>query len=81
MIIKKIDSVGRIVIPMEIRNTLNWKSNDEIELISQDGSLILKKHYPKKNVCCICGSDSKLVSIGNTFVCKDCANLLIKKIE
>lgn len=79
MIIKKIDSVGRIVIPMEIRNTLNWKSNDEIELISKDDSLILKKHYPKQNVCCICGSNKKLINFSNNFVCQDCIDLLIEK--
>jgi len=47
MIIKKIDSVGRIVIPMELRNSLGWKSNDEIELCEQEGKLILTKHIIK----------------------------------
>ena len=61
MITKKIDSVGRIVIPMELRNSLGWKSNDEIELCEQDGKLILTKHIIKQGQCAICGSKEKLL--------------------
>lgn len=74
MILKKIDSVGRIVIPMEIRNTLNWKTNDEIELINQDDKLILKKHYPRVKSCCICGSDKNLQQFKDKLICGNCLN-------
>lgn len=79
MIIKKIDSVGRIVIPMEIRNSLNWKSNDEIELINQDNGLLLKKHYPKLKVCCLCGSLNNLITLKNDCICKRCISTLLEK--
>lgn len=72
MILKKIDSVGRLVIPMEIRNTLNWKTNDEIELINQDDKLILKKHYSKLKSCCICNSDKNLQQFKDKFICSNC---------
>lgn len=72
MILKKIDSVGRIVIPMEIRNTLNWKTNDEIELQCKDDILFLKKHLKIEDQCCVCGSKKQLISFKNKFVCKDC---------
>ena len=78
MIIKKIDSVGRIVIPMEIRNVLNWNSGDEIELINQDNELILKKHYPKLKVCCLCGRKNELIELKNDCICKECISSLLK---
>ncbi len=44
-IVRKIDDLGRIVIPKEIRKTLNIKSNDDIEIIADDNKIILKKYY------------------------------------
>lgn len=44
-IVRKIDDLGRIVIPKEIRKTLNVKSNDDIEIIADDNKIILKKYY------------------------------------
>lgn len=44
-ITKKIDSVGRIAIPRDIRRSLRWMDGDEIEIISNDdNTLLLKKH-------------------------------------
>jgi AbrB family looped-hinge helix DNA binding protein len=44
-VIKKIDDIGRIAIPKDIRRSLRWMGGDEIEIISNDdGSLTLRKH-------------------------------------
>jgi transcriptional pleiotropic regulator of transition state genes len=81
MIIKKIDSVGRIVIPMELRNSLGWKSNDEIELCEQDGKLVLTKHIIKQGQCAICGNKEKLLSIEGINICLNCAEKISQKIK
>jgi len=45
MVIKKIDDIGRIAIPKDIRRSLRWMGGDEIEIISSDdGSVLLRKH-------------------------------------
>lgn len=45
--IKKIDDIGRIAIPKDVRRSLRWMGGDEIEIISNpDGSLTLKKYQP-----------------------------------
>lgn len=45
--IKKIDDIGRIAIPKDLRRSLRWMGGDEIEIISNsDGSLTLKKYQP-----------------------------------
>lgn len=44
-IIKKIDDVGRIAIPKDIRRALRWMGGDEIEIqIQEEGTVLLKKH-------------------------------------
>ena len=44
-VIKKIDDIGRIAIPKDLRRSLRWMGGDEIEIISNDdGSILLRKH-------------------------------------
>lgn len=44
-VIKKIDDIGRIAIPKDVRRSLRWMGGDEIEIISNDdGTLLLRKH-------------------------------------
>lgn len=42
-IIRKIDELGRIVVPKDVRQTLSIKCGDEIEITVEDGAIILKK--------------------------------------
>ena len=73
MIVKKIDSVGRIVIPMELRKSLNWKDNDIIILEESNGSLLLTKQERR---CILCGeqgcSDNRLVAFKDKTLCENC---------
>ena len=44
-VVKKIDDIGRIAIPKDVRRSLRWMGGDEIEIISNDdGTLLLRKH-------------------------------------
>ena len=46
IIIKKIDDIGRIAIPKDVRRSLQWMGGDEIELqINNDNSITLRKHH------------------------------------
>ncbi len=44
-LVRKIDDLGRIVIPKELRKTLNIKSDDDIEISAEEDKIILKKYY------------------------------------
>lgn len=45
VIIKKIDDIGRISIPKDVRRELRWMGGDEIEVIVQkDNTILLRKH-------------------------------------
>ena len=52
-IVRRIDQLGRVTIPMETRNILGIKVNDSLEIFTEDNMIILKKYQP----CCIfCGN-------------------------
>lgn len=61
-IVRKVDDLGRIVLPIELRRTLNICERDAIEIFVEGGSIVLKKYEPepvksgrgKKYICDIC---------------------------
>ena len=58
-IIRKIDELGRFVIPMEMRNKLDISSNDPLEIYVEGTSIVLKKYQPD---CVFYGSSKNIVS-------------------
>lgn len=72
-IIRRVDELGRVVIPIEIRNQFNIVEKDTIEIYVDDSSIILKKYEPN---CIFCGNINNLVEYKNKLVCKSCSNKL-----
>ncbi len=50
-IVRKLDVLGRIVLPMELRNQLNLSEKDPIEIFVDGSSIILKKYEPNCVLC------------------------------
>ena len=74
-IVRKIDELGRIVLPMELRKTLNLNIKDSIEIYVEGESIILKKYEP----CCIfCGEATNVTQFKGKNVCDKCKNELTK---
>lgn len=55
--VRKIDGLGRVVIPMELRKVLAIKEKDAIEIFVDDNQIILQKYKPY-NECIITGEVS-----------------------
>ncbi len=70
-IIRKVDELGRVVIPIEIRNQFNIVEKDPIEIYVNGSSIILKKFEPN---CIFCGNTENLLSYNNKLLCSDCAS-------
>ncbi|MBO5273325.1 MAG: AbrB/MazE/SpoVT family DNA-binding domain-containing protein [Clostridia bacterium] len=68
-IVRKIDELGRIVLPIEIRNTMNINSKDAIEIFVDEDKIILKKYEP---ACIFCGNADEVTYFKGKLVCKDC---------
>ena len=69
-IIRKVDELGRIVIPIEIRNKFDISEKDPIEIYVDGSSIILKKYEPN---CVFCGNTKNLVTYKDKLICSKCA--------
>ena len=68
-IVRKVDELGRIVLPIELRRTLDIAERDELEIYMENDRIILKKYEP---TCIFCGSDRGLSSYKGKNICRDC---------
>ena len=69
MIIRKIDELGRIVIPKEMRKELNLKTRDLIEIELEEREIVLRKHEDR---CIFCGSNKNITNFRNKKICNKC---------
>ncbi len=67
--IRQLDALGRIVLPIELRRTLNISTRDMLEILVEGDSIILRKYEPN---CHFCGSSTGLVSYRDKLICKHC---------
>ena len=72
-IVRKVDELGRVVIPIEIRNKFDIAEKDPIEIYVDGSSIILKKYEPN---CVFCGNTKDLISYKDRLVCSKCAQKL-----
>ena len=72
-IVRKVDELGRIVIPIELRNKLDIAIKDPIEIFVEGYSIILKKYEPN---CVFCGNSKELTSYKDKLVCSKCLSKL-----
>ena len=70
-IIRKVDELGRIVIPIELRRTLDIAERDELEIFMDGEHIVLRKFEP---FCVFCSSSYGLVSYKGKNVCRDCVS-------
>ena len=70
-IIRRVDELGRVVLPIELRNKFGITEKDPMEIYVDGSSIILKKYEPN---CIFCGSSKKLLNFEDKVVCEKCAN-------
>ena len=68
-IVRKIDDLGRIVLPKELRKTMNIDKKDPMEIYVDEDSVILKKYQP---ACIFCKSAENTIEYKNKIVCREC---------
>lgn len=74
---RKIDELGRIVIPIDIRRKLGVNNGESLEISLQNDTVILKKHH---ETCIFCFGGESLVNFEGKLICEDCIEKL-KKAE
>ncbi|NLJ99832.1 MAG: AbrB/MazE/SpoVT family DNA-binding domain-containing protein [Clostridia bacterium] len=69
-IVRKVDELGRVVIPIELRRTLGIEEKDALEIYVDKESIILKKYEP---ACVFCGNAEDVQHFKGKIVCRECA--------
>ena len=72
-IVRRVDELGRVVIPIELRNKFGIAEKDPIEIYVDGSNIILKKYEPN---CIFCGNSKNLISYKDKLVCTKCAQKL-----
>ena len=72
-IVRRIDALGRIVIPVELRRTLGINVHDPLSM-RLDGASIVVERYAAS--CAICGSEGEMVTVKDRAVCHDCVGVV-----
>ena len=68
-IVRPVDPLGRVVIPVELRRNLGIKTDDSLEVFVDGEFIMLKKYEP---ACIFCGSTDDVVDVRGKNVCKNC---------
>jgi len=73
-IVRKVDELGRIVLPIEMRRTLDIAEKDALEIYVEGEEIILHKYQA---ACVFCDSVKDIIPYKGRFVCPEC----IKKLQ
>ncbi|GAA0115625.1 MULTISPECIES: AbrB/MazE/SpoVT family DNA-binding domain-containing protein [Clostridium] len=68
-IVRRVDELGRIVIPIELRRTLDIEIKDALEIYVDGDQIILKKYEP---ACIFCGNARDVTNYKGKNICEDC---------
>ena len=73
-IVRRVDDLGRIVIPMELRRTLGIHVKDPMAIFVEGERIILERH---REVCALCGAASpEMLDVNERLVCMSCVQAI-----
>ena len=72
-IVRKVDELGRIVLPIELRRTMNIEVKDALEIYVDGDQIVLKKYEPS---CIFFGNAKDIIHYKGKNVCSACAHEL-----
>ncbi len=76
-IVREVDCLGRVVLPMELRNMMLIDKGDPLEIFVDDKKIILKKFHID---CLFCGNKEELKKVDGKYICMSCLKEL-KKLD
>ena len=75
-IVRSVDNLGRVVLPMELRRTLGIEISDPLEVYTDEDKIILRKYTPG---CTFCDNISDLTNFKGKRICPQCLATLKKQ--
>jgi transcriptional pleiotropic regulator of transition state genes len=77
---RKIDGIGRLLIPVELRRQLGIEPGDYVEVATENGRLVIKKHNEGK-ICKMCQAELKSIDEIKSGLCKACIEDVKERLE
>lgn len=77
-IVRKVDELGRIVIPKELRRKFGIDSKDGLEIYVEEDKIILKKYEPS---CIFCQNSDNIFEYQGKNICPECAKAIGAHVE
>lgn len=68
-IVRKVDELGRIVLPIELRRTLGIEEKDALEIYVEGSSVVLRKYAPS---CIFCDDATDVINFKGKNICPKC---------
>lgn len=80
-IVRKIDELGRVVIPKELRRVYGVEPGDAMEIFTSGEEIILRKYKPSTG-CTLCGTVAdRYAEMGDHRICPSCAELIVERLH
>jgi len=76
-IVRKVDELGRVVIPIELRRTLGIDIKDSLEIYVEGEHIIFKKYQP---ACMFCDNARDVIQYKGKNICRNCLKEMVEEI-
>lgn len=76
-VVRRIDELGRIVLPIEIRRSLDLNVKDPVEIFVDNERIVLQKYSPS---CIFCGDADNIVFFNGKRICAKCLEEIKNKL-
>ena len=76
-VVRKVDELGRIVLPIEIRKVLDIKQKDALEIFTDNDRIVLQKYEP---ACIFCGNTDDIFYYNCKRICAECIKTLKEQV-
>ena len=76
-IVRKVDELGRIVLPIELRRTLGIEEKDRLEIFVDGESIVLRKYQP---ACIFCDNARDIINYKGKNICPECIKAMNAKL-
>ena len=72
-VVRRVDELGRIVLPIEIRKILDIKQKDAVEIFTDNDRIVLQKYQP---ACVFCNNTEDVIYFSGKRICAECLKTL-----
>lgn len=75
--VRRVDELGRIVLPAEIRQSMGIQVKDTLEIFTENDRIVLQKYHPS---CIFCDNVDNVVQFNQKLICTECLEKIKKQL-